>query len=83
MELDRAGLGLALGLRLLSVLVLPGCVAPLARGDGGGRYRARLGPRGDRRRWRRRGRRYRDVRQGTQAGRRRAQGHRARRRRQW
>lgn len=80
-ELDRAGLGLALGLRLLSVLVLPGGVAPLARGGCG--YRARLRPRGDRRRrWCRRWC-YRDVGQGAQTGCRWAQGHRARRRRQW
>lgn len=82
-EFNRAGLGLALGLRLLSVLVLSGGVAPLARGDGGGGNRARLGPRGDRRRRRRRGRRYRDVGQRAQTGRGWAQGHRARRRRQW
>lgn len=37
MELDRAGLGLALGFRLLSVLVLPGGVAPLTRGGEIGR----------------------------------------------
>lgn len=80
-EFNRAGLGLALGLWLLSVLVLSGGVAPLARGDGGNR--ARLGPRGDRRRRRRRGRRYRDVGQRAQAGCGWAQGHRARRRRQW
>lgn len=41
-ELDRTGLRLALGLRFLSVLVLPGSVAPLARGSGRGGYRARL-----------------------------------------
>lgn len=80
MKLDGARLGLALGLGLLPVLILAGRVAPLTRGRG---YRARLGPRGDGgRRWCR-GRRYRDIGKGAQAGRRRAQGHRTRRRRQW
>lgn len=80
MELDGAGLRLALGLRLLPVLILAGRVAPLTRGGG---YGAGLRSRGDRSRRGCRRRRYRDIGKGTQAGRGRTQGHRTRRRRQW